>query len=72
MGKKFSPKEALERHIVDKIVPLKDLIKTGREIGADLAQKSEHREVLHQMKTEAYARAVEASENKGLNDFGDV
>mmetsp|Transcript_12234 Transcript_12234/g.14042 ORF Transcript_12234/g.14042 Transcript_12234/m.14042 type:complete len:254 (-) Transcript_12234:159-920(-) len=65
-ARKFNSKEALEHHIVDKLVDMKDLISEGRKLAEELAPKGEVREAYGQMKSEIYAREVELCTNVGL------
>lgn len=65
-GKKFSPKEALEAGLVDKIVPMKDLIAEGKKMGEELAPKGEVRDAYGQMKSEVYYQEFDLLTNVGL------
>jgi enoyl-CoA hydratase/carnithine racemase len=65
-GKKFSPQEALELKMVDKIVSGKELLSEARKLAEELAPKGEVREAYGQMKTEIYEREFNTLTNVGL------
>ena len=65
-GKKFTPQEALKVDMVDKIVPMKDLISEGRKLAEELAPKGEVRDAYGQMKSEIYYKEFDWLTNVGM------
>ena len=66
LGHKFPPKEALENHMVDKIVPMEKLMEEGLKFAREIKVKGKNRRAYGLTKKVIYANEIEQSLHKSV------